>query len=86
MRATKWCSPKFQGCDSSDGEYLAHIGRAERMVGCMTAAKKNMVYIMEKPKPRSEQQVKADAKRVADAVSRAAKFLKNVRGKEFLLL
>lgn len=52
----------------------------------MTAAKKNMVYIMEKPKPRSEQQVKADAKRVADAVSRAAKFLKNVRGKEFLLL
>lgn len=43
---------------------------------CMTATKKNMVYIMEKPKPRSEQQVKADAKRVADAVSRAAKFLK----------
>lgn len=43
---------------------------------CMTATGK-VVYIVGKQKPEADKQPKADAKRIAEAVSRTAKYIKN---------
>lgn len=42
---------------------------------CMTATDK-VVYVVGKQKPEAEKQPKADAKRIAEAVSRTAKYIK----------
>ena len=43
---------------------------------CMTATGK-VVYIVGKQEPEADKQPKADAKRIAEAVSRTAKYIKN---------
>lgn len=42
---------------------------------CMTATAK-VVYVVGKQKPEADRQPKADAKRIAEAVSRTAKYIK----------
>lgn len=42
---------------------------------CMTATAK-VVYVVGKQKPETDRQPKADAKRIAEAVSRTAKYIK----------
>lgn len=42
----------------------------------MTAATGNVVYIVGKQKPDADKKPKADAKRIAEAVARTAKYIK----------
>lgn len=43
---------------------------------CMTATTGKVVYVVGKQKPDANKQPKADAKRIADAVARTAKYIK----------
>ena len=42
----------------------------------MTATTSKVVYVVGKQKPDADKQPKADAKRIADAVARTAKYIK----------
>ena len=43
---------------------------------CMTATTGKVVYVVGKQKPEADKQPKADAKRIAEAVARTAKYVK----------
>lgn len=42
----------------------------------MTATTGKMVYVVGKPKPNADKLPKADAKRIAEAIARTAKYVK----------
>jgi hypothetical protein len=44
---------------------------------CMTATTGKVVYVVGKQKPQADKQEKSNAKRIAEAVARTAKYIKS---------
>jgi len=55
---------------------VVHLKKRKRNDCCMTAAVQNSAYVFGKEKPNADQQPKANAKRIAEAVENTKKYIK----------